>query len=579
MYVHDAAGNLSQAIDARNKPTTYSYDAANRLSQIVYQDQMIQFNYDQGINGKGRLTQVTDGSGSTHWTYDMRGRPLTKQQMIGTASFTTSYQYNPSGQLSVVTTPSGQVINYLYINNRVMGIDVNGNSLLNGAMYQPFGPIQRWQWGNGTSTTRQYNMDGRLTTVDSAGISTYTYNLDGSIASHTNGAPGPIIGTTPGLTALAVSATSNQLTSSVGVVARTYTYDEAGNTLSDGTRSFTYNNAGRMSSATNDGVTTTYVYNALGQRVKKSNANGTTYFVYDEAGHLTGEYDTNGARIQEIVWLEDIPVASIRTNQVGDDVGFFYIHTDQLNAPSKMTRPNDNAVVWRWDHDPYGNGAANEDPDGNGQIVSMNLRFPGQYVDQETGLNYNHFRDYDPSIGRYVQSDPIGLDGGLNTYLYGYANPIGNFDPEGLDPLTPSQGQGVANAAAKWIGTPYVYGGSDRKKGADCSGSTWSIYKEAGFSYSSNKVDTKTFVKTMTTTNPTPGKFFPVEKPQPGDIMFWPTHMAIYDSNAANTCSCKAQAGSDMFTANNPTRKLPYAPANSKFWFEAKPTYYRYDAP
>jgi YD repeat-containing protein len=134
-------------------------------------------------------------------------------------------------------------------------------------------------------------------------------------------------------------------------------YDTAGNVLSDGTNTFTYNNAGRLASSANSAGTTTYTYNVLGQRVRKFGPNGTTYFIYDEQGHLLGEYDGNVNLLQEIVWLGDIPVASIRPGQNGG-VGIFYIHTDSLNAPARLTRTNDNTVVWRWDHDPYGNGAA-----------------------------------------------------------------------------------------------------------------------------------------------------------------------------------------------------------------------------
>jgi RHS repeat-associated protein len=65
-------------------------------------------------------------------------------------------------------------------------------------------------------------------------------------------------------------------------------------------------------------------------------------------------------------------------------------------------------------------------------LFEMPLRFPGQYYDQETGTNYNYFRDYDPSIGRYIQSDPIGLQGGLNTYGYVGGNAVGSVDPLGL---------------------------------------------------------------------------------------------------------------------------------------------------
>ncbi len=88
--------------------------------------------------------------------------------------------------------------------------------------------------------------------------------------------------------------------------------------------------------------------------------------------------------------------------------------------------------MWQWNNDdPFGGNPPDEDPDGDGQRFEFNLRFPGQYFDQETNLHYNYFRDYDPSIGRYIQSDPIGLDGGINTYLYAF-DPLTQIDPLGL---------------------------------------------------------------------------------------------------------------------------------------------------
>ena len=89
-------------------------------------------------------------------------------------------------------------------------------------------------------------------------------------------------------------------------------------------------------------------------------------------------------------------------------------------------------IVWRWDSEPFGTAAANQDPDGDGNLFVYNPRFPGQYYDAETGLNYNYHRDYDPGTGRYVESDPIGLNGGsYSTYAYGGGSPVNNIDPSG----------------------------------------------------------------------------------------------------------------------------------------------------
>ena len=91
-------------------------------------------------------------------------------------------------------------------------------------------------------------------------------------------------------------------------------------------------------------------------------------------------------------------------------MSMYFIHADHLNTPRLITNHLGQAV-WRWaNDDPFGHNAPNEDPGGLGAFT-CNLRLPGQYFDAETGLNYNYFRDYDPAIGRYIQSDPIGLEG------------------------------------------------------------------------------------------------------------------------------------------------------------------------
>jgi RHS repeat-associated protein len=113
-------------------------------------------------------------------------------------------------------------------------------------------------------------------------------------------------------------------------------------------------------------------------------------------------------------------------------INVYYVHADHLGSPRAVTRPSDNALMWQWDNvDPFGANAANENPSGQG-VFKYALRFPGQYFDTETGTHYNYFRDYDPVVGRYVQSDPIGLKGGLNTFGYVQQSPLLNSDVMGL---------------------------------------------------------------------------------------------------------------------------------------------------
>jgi RHS repeat-associated protein len=109
----------------------------------------------------------------------------------------------------------------------------------------------------------------------------------------------------------------------------------------------------------------------------------------------------------------------------------YYIHPDHLNTP-RLIADSTGRTVWRWDQgEPFGNDVPNNNPSGAGAF-DFPLRFPGQYFDRETNLAYNAMRDYDPGIGRYVQSDLIGLSGGLNTFLYVNGNPILFADPTGL---------------------------------------------------------------------------------------------------------------------------------------------------
>jgi RHS repeat-associated protein len=211
-------------------------------------------------------------------------------------------------------------------------------------------------------------------------------------------------------------------------------------------------------------------------------------FLYDESGNLMGEYAPDGKLVSETIWFNNMPIATLRpkgsnsglplgiagttatqANNVGNNttankvnVDIYYLHPDHLGTPRVMTRsfaiggattgPNAiNKQVWHWYSDPFGTsgqtstgGSANSAPNKNPQLVTgtaaqiaaasqeQNLRMPGQYEDQETRKFYNYFRDYDPAIGRYSTSDPIGLGGGVSTFGYIGQRPILGIDPKGL---------------------------------------------------------------------------------------------------------------------------------------------------
>lgn len=481
----DEAGDVLTTTDARGKTTWFQYDALGRLLQASYQTGVPStFEYDGGPGGPvseiGNLTRITDESGYTTFTHDLKGRVLNKTQLVnaGGASvqFAVLYSYGRSGaaldKVESITYPSGKKVNYQYDNSgRVAGITLNqpGSggevSLLNNVVYTATGAIQSWTWGNQLLPTyqRTYDLDDRITSypIDLTGtLRVVSYNAASLIIGYRHtGGPMPsqydeafVYDTADRITSFTLggvtttysydangnrtqqigpnlnytytySTLSNRLNSAALSTPRVYNYDSAGNRVSDGIFSYLYNDRGRLSNVRNGAVLDLY-YNALDQRVLKAGVTAKTYYVYDEKGHAIGEYAGDNSTEVESVYLGNTPIAVLNSRN------YSYVLADHIDTPLVLTQP-DGTTVWDWrQRDPFGNNA----PVTSAVFGTYDHRFPGQMADSETGLFYNYFRDYDPQVGRYVQSDPVGLLAGPNTFNYADNSPVGNFDFFGLAP-------------------------------------------------------------------------------------------------------------------------------------------------
>ena len=457
LYSYDEAGNLRYKTQ-NGQTIEYQYDVLGRLTHIIYSDpaENVTMAYDTGTGNYllGRLASVTDSSGTVNYSYDINGNLISETRTVAGVTYITGYGYDAAGNLRSITYPTGQTITYepdVFDPTMIGAVTLNTSQTLASILvYEPFGPVSEMTLGNGITVSRTYDKNYQLTELTQGTLMDRSYIPD---------AVGNIELITDNLDAGRSQSFDYddlyRLTfASGGYGTINYTYDNVGNRLSrtktNGTNTqdaygyypgtnrlrtitgthpelFLYDDDGNTTSrtpgATNPNPTVTipsdFVYNSSGQRAQKTGSASTIYH-YDQSGQLIAETDTAGNLIRLYVWLHGQPLA-----QVTADGSVYYYHNDHLGTPQRMTDAT-GAIVWAADYLPFGQAEVTV------ETVENNLRFAGQYFDEETGLHYNYHRYYDPKIGRYIRADPIGHGGGVNPYVFSMNNPIIFGDPSGL---------------------------------------------------------------------------------------------------------------------------------------------------
>jgi len=362
--IHDAAGNRKRQIDARGVQVDYTYDALNRLTSVDYPEGMalvsedVTYTYDSATQpyGKGRLTGITDESGTTVLIYDARGNVTEERRTIEGTTYVTGYSYDSADRLTGITYPTGRIVTYernntlgqvTRVTTTVLGVTT---TVADNIAYMPFGGIKGYTLGNGVAVTRSHDLDyrldelkdqgtaliqdvrlyydlrgnidaaqdlvsadrsqtfaydglSRLTSADGLyGMRGYTYDATGNRLTETMTPPGG----SPVTDTYTYPSNNHRLSSITGGNPTSFTHDEVGNVIGKGLSEFWYNAAGRLN-ATDSSFTD--AYNAAGQRVTKFK--GSFVFHYDREGHLLAEIDTAAPLPvqREYVWLGDLPLS------------------------------------------------------------------------------------------------------------------------------------------------------------------------------------------------------------------------------------------------------------------------------
>lgn len=472
-YDYDAIGNrLSKSADGRVAAYDYAADSHHLITRdgVGYQYDAVGNTVDNGAlafayNPANRLSEVRDASQNllVQNTYNALGQRVIKQ-----GSETTHFHYDTQGMLLAESDPDGTVHRqYLYLNGQRLALTNLGNGTGGGINTQHGDQFQfDLEPDDDTDPTEsaQVEIDAAAKTMRLTTSLGEVFEVD-----YTNGGwedtydgnrreiRGWSYQSEPGFSLRIYNDGTYNAYVNVMRYPPRYSYymftqlDETVFTDGEATLSLDPDNRGfvleRPGFPTESHTVTEDNWVIETRDAWGGGQEQVITFVHDEERiRIEGEYFFE--RTNPIAKARTVEGQIHRSTYVDNDVlsepgepattaGLYFIHGDHLDTPQAITDA-DQAVVWAAEYSPFGEATVTT------ETITNHLRFPGQYFDTETGLHYNYFRDYDPEIGRYIESDPIGLQGGLNLYLYVNGDVVNRFDYLGLSPSFPGTARSLA---------------------------------------------------------------------------------------------------------------------------------------
>ncbi len=472
-YKYNKAGQLIKHLDAGRVMTEFERDALGQMLTKTSthrtdktQKQQSRYLYDKN----GRLTETYNEHQYLTFKYDKFGNLVNEHHCdlepgktarfdrILSTAVDIGYQTQWPGIRSGLTLPDGQQIDYQFDELRLKEIQLNGN-IITQIHHDAFGRETARQQGSLTTQT-DYDPMGRLIKQQAVNQASkqniiqrdYAYdqnnNLsylkDGNVETHylydelnrlkqTTGNIEEQFDFDPAGNIVSIAEQNQHENKNAHIKGNRLTlqgdkkfeYDERGNLIKEArgkggqriTR-YKYNLQNQLTGVNKEGQITEYKYDPLGRRIEKKDAFGTTRYLWAE-NQMVQESRNSIKKTYVYEPHSFKPVALVQDEQI------YHYHLDHLGTPRELTN-DEGQIVWKVRYKTYGNVALKEVDE-----IENNIRFQGQYFDEESGLHYNRHRYYNPSSGQFITQDPIGLLGGLNNYQYA-PNPTGWVDPLGL---------------------------------------------------------------------------------------------------------------------------------------------------